>query len=280
MVKAAVNFDPDLEWTEHYVRYGFGVVRQVVGHDFCGELLQDVRRLVGDERPLNDWTVAAPGQKYAVAYCGQYPAFDRLFEHPALDLHLSQLFGRSGYVYQSTAATDPNRRRLAIWVNPYDPDGRPRISRFGHIDSGTPYRGLSFQLCLADTEPYSGNTALFSGTHAVAHQAVLRRPDLADRPGALLSEIRTDAAPFEFVANAGDVVFVHHSLVHSGNPSHSKSRLPRIVLRAEVFPRIPLTYLNPHDPENSAWKRSFPVAEPTEIPLALRWPAVMPEPST
>ncbi|HET9959974.1 MAG TPA: hypothetical protein VFQ61_36025 [Polyangiaceae bacterium] len=271
MTSVALSEAPDLDFEAHYVEHGFAILKRAVEPALCAELLDAVRHWIGESRPLEEWTSDAPGQKYMVAYWGAYSAFDRLFEHPVINGHLADLFGRCGYQYQSTAENQPDRRRLALWVNPFDAEARPRLNRFGHIDSGSPYRGLSFQVCVADTEAHSGNTSFFPGSHVPAHLAVLNNPDLAKSPGGILAHVPSGIDPFEFVAEAGDVALVHHGLVHSGNPSHSKRRRPRIALRIEVFPEHPISVLDPSDPGRSAWERSFPVTERRELPEAIRY---------
>lgn len=250
------EIDTSLSWTEHYVKYGFAVLKGLVDRPFCAEALAEIRELVGETRPVDEWTSEKPGQRYTVVYHGQSPVLDRIYQRPRLLAALHELLGDDGVRFGSTDPTDPERRHFALWLNPYDPKARPRLNPLGHIDSGSPYRGLSFHLSLVDTEPFSGNTTFFPGTHKLIHAALRANPDPEDK-GGIFPQVPRLIPPYEFVAEAGDVAFVHHLLCHTGNPSHSPNRLPRVVLRVEAFTERERDITDFGNDRSSAWARSY-----------------------
>lgn len=229
------QLDASLDPAEHYVRYGFCRLRGLLDPKAVDAALAEVQQLVDDPRPLADWTIERPGQRYTVYYAGQAPATEGLFEQPGLVAALGSFFGELGYTLGSTDPHDPDRQRLALWVNPYDPDARPRLQGLGHVDSGSPWRGMAVHIALADTRAFSGNTTYVPGSHVTLHEWLRDHPD-PSWPGGTYPEVPRELPAWEFVAEAGDVVLTHHLVFHSGNPSHAEDRSPRIAIRQEVFP--------------------------------------------
>lgn len=230
--------DESLSWQQHYLEYGFCCLRALLPRSACAEALDEARRLVEDHRALEQWSVDRPGQRYAVYYVGEAPAIDALSDHPRVTEVLEEFFGDNGFHHGPTDRHDPARRRFALWVNPYDPEARQRLHRLGHIDSGDPLRGVAYQIALASTSPYSGNTTFFPGSHRALLDWLADHPD-PSWPGGTYPEVPRPAAPWEFVAGPGDLVIVHHLLFHSANPSHASDRSPRIAVRVEAFPKRP-----------------------------------------
>jgi hypothetical protein len=229
------ELDASLDWADHYLRHGFCLLRGLLDPAAVDAALAEVHRLVSDPRPILEWTADRPGQRYSVHYAGDAPAIDALFDQPALAGALARLFGSRGFSLGSTDLSDPNRRRFALWVNPYDPDARPRLQKLGHIDSGQPDRGMAVHVALAASRPFSGNTTYVPGSHSSMLDWLRDNPD-PSWPGGTYPEVPRALPPWEFVAQAGDVVFAHHLVFHSGNPSHAEDRSPRIAIRQEVFP--------------------------------------------
>ena len=51
----------------------------------------------------------------------------------------------------------------------------------------------------------------------------------SQEPSAFFDELHKDLPePYEFVAEAGDVLMMHHPALHAGNDSHSANRKPRL----------------------------------------------------
>ena len=227
--------DSSLDWTEHYLRHGFCLLRGLLDPAAVDAALADVQRLVGDPRPILEWTAECRGQRYSVHYGGEAPAIDALFDQPKLAAALAQLFGARGFSLGSSSPGDADRRHFSLWINPYDADARPRLQKFGHIDSGRPDRAMAVQIALAPTSAFSGNTTYFPGSHQTMFRWLRDNPD-PSWPGGTYHQVPREQPPWEFIAQAGDVVFAHQLVLHAGNVSHAQDRRPRIAIRHEVFP--------------------------------------------
>jgi hypothetical protein len=243
--------DPARPWTAHFVDYGFAVLKRLVDRELCGELLREVRRLLQDDRPLDEWGSESPGQKYMPLDVATMPLLDSFAGNDRLRQALEEIFG------SPTSVVD----NFSLWLNPYNPHGRPAFLPLGHIDSGDPDRGISWQVSLVDTEPFSGNTTIFPGTHRLVNEALRVRPELRGKGGAFL-EVRRPFSPCEFVAEVGDVLFLHHLTCHSGNPSHAARRSPRVAIRAEAY------YKGSERLALSPWQRSLLPPGPSRAPTA------------
>ncbi|MAE62915.1 MAG: hypothetical protein CMJ18_01475 [Phycisphaeraceae bacterium] len=268
------QIDERLPWTEHYVRYGFAVVRGLVDRGFCDEALAEVRRVVDDDRPVTRWVKrdgdglndpsASPGQWHYAFFqdpgrtgmTPQNPVLETLYDQPRLRAAIDEMFG--------DARAWDRVRNYYIFLNPFAPHGEAKLEPAGHIDFRVPtpilYRGFTFQIALLDTEPFSGNTTIFPGTHVPVQRMLM---DEADRDLTQQAETDVDTVePYEFVAGAGDVLFMHHLVYHSGNVSHSPNCRPRLGLHAEAFRARWLTEVDPGDPDLSPWQRSLALNGP------------------
>jgi len=255
----AWEIDEARDWQSHYVEHGFCVLRGLIDGLMCSSALDEARRLIDDTRPLEEWDSIRPGQRHTVYYYGQAPAIDELIEHPALSSVLRTFFGQRAFQFGSTNGADPDRRRFALWVNPYDAGARRRLLPMGHVDSGSPFRGTAIQIALARTSPFSGNTTFFPGSHREMQRWIEEHKEDFDGswPGGVYPELRRQFPPWEFVAKPGDVVLSHHLLFHSGNPSHADDRSARVSVRVEVFPEHPLTEKRPDSADGSVFERSL-----------------------
>ena len=248
------SLEPELSWTDHYVKYGFAISRGLVDRAFCDEALQEIERLVDNKIPVEEWTTENTPIWHKPFYQGANspnPVLDKLFEQPRLVAAIDELFGGS---------EQWNRERnYYIFLRPYNPDAEAKIAPRGHIDFPSQfvpalYRGFTFQVALQDTEPFSGNLSLYPGTHKVVQKAVIDNPQLewtsgqADLPS---------TEPFEFVARAGDVVWMHHLVFHSGNVSHSANHVSRIGLHGEAFRDEWLQSIDPDETNLSPWQQSL-----------------------
>ena len=248
------SVEPGLHWTDHFAKYGFAVVRNLVDREFCEEALQEVERIVGNGVPVQEWTTENTPVLHRPFYEGAtppQPVLDRLFDQPRLLAAIDELYGGPGRWN--------HERNYYLFLKPYNPKGQARLSPRGHIDFGSQivpslYRGFTFQLALMDTEPFSGNITLHPGTHKVVQKALMDNPELQFPGGG--SDLPMPE-PFEFVARAGDVVFMHHLMFHSGNESHSANRVSRIGLHGEAFRDEWLTEIDPSRPDLSPWERSL-----------------------
>jgi len=258
------EIDTSLPWTEHLVSYGFAVRPGLIDRQWCAAAVAAMRSVLDDQRPLTEWTVDDPGTRYTVFYQGEQPDLDSVYDQGPLVDALDELFGDRGARYASADPSNPQRRHHAFWLKPYDPAGRRRPTALGHIDSGSPWRGLAVYVALADSEPWGGNTILFPGTHLLGHERMLTDPP-ADFAGGMASDIPQPYPPYEFVARAGDVAFVHHLTYHTGVDNSADGRSPRMAVRLEAFARRPLIDLDPGRVA-APWEQSFRVTKPTGLP--------------
>jgi hypothetical protein len=249
----------ELSWVWRFAELGYAIVPGLVDRASCAKALKAVRRRIGETRPLDAWDASAPGQRYDVIYEGECSAIDALWRRPRLLAALEELFGADGFDFTPPDAVDW-RRHVALWINPYDPLARARYLPLGHVDSGNPYRGVAFLIALSGTEAFSGNTTFFPRSHKSLHEHLLREPDCAYPGGSYVRVERPDPA-VEFVASGpGEVAFVHHLLFHSGNPSHSPHRLPRVALRLEAYSKRPPSMSRGGTSPLSPWSMSYAVA--------------------
>ena len=269
--------DENLHWTDHYVRYGFAVVRGLVESDYCRAALAEVRRVVGDDRPVTMWEKrdgdslndphARPGQWHypffqdpgRTGVTPQNRVLETLYDLPRLRAAIDDLFGDSD-------AWD-GVRNYYIFLNPYTPAGMAHLEPTGHIDFKVPtpilYRGFTFQIALLDTEPRSGNTTIYPGTHIPVQKMLMENPD---RKVTFQDEVGINRVePYEFVAEAGDVLFMHHLVYHAGNPSHAPNRKPRLGIHAEAFRARWLTEVGSEGLAQGPWQRSLSLNGPWRV---------------
>ena len=271
------QIDESLHWTEHYVRHGFAVVRGLVDRGFCEEAFAEVSNMVGDERPATesskydgdklDDPMSRPARWHRPFFedpgrtglTPQNSVLERLFERPSLRAAIDEMFG--------DAQAWDGVRNYYIFLNSYDPDSEAKLEPTGHIDFKVPtpilYRGFTFQIALLDTEPFSGNTTIFPGTHMSVQRMLMADPDQR-----MTSQAKTEidaVDPYEFVAGVGDVLFMHHLVYHEANPSHSLNRKPRLGIHAEAFRTRWLTEVDPDDSDLSPWQRSLALNGPYRV---------------
>lgn len=72
---------------------------------------------------------------------------------------------------------------------------------------------------LTDTEPYGGATVVLPGSHRQIFHYWAGRGELP-APENILGEGIPFAPPITVAGKAGDVIFMHHLMVHSGSPNH------------------------------------------------------------
>src|ERR1043166_9656518 len=222
------SVEPSLHWTDHYAKYGFAVVEGLVGEAFIAEAVEEVKRLVGNGLPLDQWTTSnVPKNSYAMEGGANSPVLKRIYDEPKLRAAIDEMFGSPDEFN--------NDRRFQLFIKPYDPNAKRQLTPKGHIDfvsSPVPVfgSGFMFQVSLVDKEPFGGNITIWPGTHKLVQKCVMNDPDWqypknwADIP---------ESTPFEFVPKAGDVLFFHHLVAHEGNPCCT--RMPRVSLHCQAL---------------------------------------------
>lgn len=242
-------------WTEHFVNQGFAVCRGLVDRNFCEEAVRRVKAIVKNDRSLHEWnTDHTPvlHRPYFQGATGPDPVLGRIYEQPRLLVAIEELFGGPGHW--------DGERNFYLFVKPYDPKAKAVVQARGHIDfpgQEVPilYRGFTWQVLLADTEPFGGNLSVHPGSHRVVQKALMDDPALQFPKGT--SDTLPLSEPFEFIGEAGDVLFMHHLVFHSGNESHSARKLPRLALHAEAFRSQWLGHVDPSDRRLGPWERSL-----------------------
>ncbi len=243
------------------MKYGVAVVRNLVDKAFCDEALGEIRRVLDEHRPLNEWTTDKPGVQFHAFYEDMGRAnfernavLEKIFDQPRLRAAFEKLHGGPGKW--------DGLRNFTIMVRPYDPNARAALGDIFHEDFGTPppatlYRGFNAMLLVADTEPFSGNFMYKPGSHIIAQRKLIETPEADGNDPAFRDAVVEGLPTCEFVGQAGDVLFCHHLLYHSGNDSHSEHRLPRVAVVAEVYREKWLTEIDADRTDLSPWERSL-----------------------
>ena len=243
------SIDPTLHWTDHYAQYGFAVVKSLVAPAFLAEALDEVKRLVGNGLPLDQWTNQNVSPDFRIQCDATTPIFSRIYDQPQLRRAIDEMFGSPDQF--------DNVRNFLLFVKPYDPQAKRELRPRGHIDfvdMPIPVlgSGCMFQVSLVDKEPFGGNITVWPGTHKLVQRCAMNDPDWrfpqnwVDLPA---------SEPFEFVPQAGDVLFFHHFIEHEGNPCCT--RMPRVSLHCQVGRHQWLHAVDPAVPSLSPWERSL-----------------------
>ena len=88
--------------------------------------------------------------------------------------------------------------------------------------------GFTFQIALADTESFSGNTTIYPGTHVPVQKALMADPNRAITQAN--ESLTGPVESYEFVAKAGDVLFMHPTL----STTRATPHMPRTENRVSV----------------------------------------------
>jgi hypothetical protein len=251
--------DTSLPWHEHFVKYGFAVLRNQIDPAWCAAALERIRHRhvegPGKDLPFNEWTTK--NVRLAPKTPGDY-LLDRVYDHPNVRKIIATMFGTEEVGPPNLAAWN-GQIDYQIFLNPFNPDAQPKPLWGGHIDFGgnvIPAFGDAFvmQVALHETEPFGGNITVVPGSHKLVQERAIRNPltqypyDFDDFPF---------TEPYEFVAKPGDVFLMQHLMFHSGNPCVGATHKPRIALHCQVHRGAFLTKADPADPTNPPWVRSF-----------------------
>src|ERR1041384_6215279 len=91
---AKTSVEPSLHWTDDYAKYGFAVVEGLVGKPFIAEAVEEVKRLVGNGLPLDQWTTSnVPKNNYAMEGAANSPVLKRIYDEPKLRAAIDKMFG-------------------------------------------------------------------------------------------------------------------------------------------------------------------------------------------
>ena len=249
------SVEAELHWTDHYVKYGFAIVPNVLETGYINEAQDEVCRLVGNGLPFEQWTVDnVPNRSGDILHWNspggkETPVLNRVYEQPHVRAAINELFG-SPNLYNG-------KRDLSLFIKPYDPNAEPMLRPVGHVDfvkKPIPIfgSGTTFQVSLVDKDPFGGNLTVWPSTHRLVQKCLIENPDWqyptnwGDIP---VSD------PFEFVPAAGDMIFIHHLVAHQGNPCCT--RMPRISLHCLACQNEWVTEIGPDQPALSPLLRSL-----------------------
>lgn len=154
----------------------------------CDEVIEEVRRLVKDDRSLAEWTSEWPGVHYMPFYddpgrTGLTPknvVLEKVYSDLGLRALIDEPFG--------SLETWDGLRNYYLFLKPYDLESQPELEQTGHIDfGGKPvpilYRGFKFMVSLVGTEAFSGNFSVFPASHKSALEILTKNPDLMSKSG-------------------------------------------------------------------------------------------------
>jgi hypothetical protein len=247
------QIDDSLHWTDHFVEHGFGIVKGLIDTAFCEEAVEHIKALVNDPRPLTEWTVEKPGIHHAKFRAKSDPVLRKIYDQPALVDAIATMHGGPDYW---------NRREtFYFFVKPYDPSAAAELDLQPHIDYAgfVPilYRGFAMFIILSDNEPLSGNTVVWPGTHRIIQKQLMADPTTHQKSPFFKDFLQDLPDPYEFSGEAGDVMFTHHLLLHSGSTSHSANRIPRLAIVCDGWRDQWVTEIDPATPNLSPWLQSL-----------------------
>jgi hypothetical protein len=212
--------------------------------------------------PPSEWTAASlrreSGQGRLSIGNGASEVLDAVYDEPGLRGAIDTMFG-SPERWTGEPHCSPF---LCVYHSGNEPSLRPT----GHIDFTQPPvpilgSGFGFQVSLVDTEPFSGNITIYPGIHKIVQKYILDHPgfvyaDHGDAHTEWLSFVPR-VEPYEFVAEAGDVLFFHHLVGHNGNINASKKRKPRVAIHGQAYCKEWPNKIDPATPNLSPWERSL-----------------------
>lgn len=246
--------EPDLHWSEHYPKYGFAVAKKLLDDAFIADALREVRKIAGNDLPFDQWTTENTKHRYGDS--SNNAVLAAVYDQPGIRAMIDTMFG-------SADAWD-GARHFQLFISPYDtqrPADAPRKPFGGHIDfaDNKPFpvlgNGFVFQASLIDAEPGSGNIHIWPGTHKQVQAHAMADADW--RYPKDIGDI-DQPEPYEFVAEAGDVLIFSHLVLHSASPSCAAKRTPRIGLHCQANQHDWLSEVDPDAPQGlSPWAQSL-----------------------
>ncbi len=245
--------EPNLDWTDHFVKHGFAVLRDQLTAQFMERALHRVRLLAGVDLPYEQWTVNNVRGGSTSFFD---PVFGEVFDEHKVRAMIAAMYGTA----EIGAPNGWNGARHApVFLNPFSPGSKQGPPAASHVDFGHEIipvlgSGFSFHVLLRDSEPFGGNYTIWPGSHKVVQKMVMDQPDLYppdDFGGVDFGE------PFEFYGAAGDMIVIHHLAQHSARPCCGTTRKPRIGLHAQVPRTTWLKSVDPENPNMSPFERSM-----------------------
>lgn len=243
--------DQTKEWTQHYIDHGYAHLTRVFGAEFIEPALAEVRRVMGNDLPMREWTKENTKRTH-IPRTDEFGVLDRVYDQPGVRKIIDTMF----------APTDTwnGERTYQLFVTPFDPQAKQELADRGHLDfvtSPIPVMGsgFMFQASLVKSEPFSGNLTVYPDTHKKV-QAMLRENHDLRYPDHAAFDEALKCTPVEFVAEPGDVMLFHHLVGHNGNPGHAANRQPRCTLHCQGLRNIWPREIDPANGPLSPWEWS------------------------
>lgn len=248
---ATYPIEPGLSWQDHYAKYGFAVVRDVMAPDWLDRARAEAARLAGNDLPPEQWTTQNVGKLHIANEAVASPVFRDAYRDPGFAQLMDQLIGPGMWDGQPA---------FQLFISPFNPDAKAELCPWGHLDfphSPIPIlgSGAMAQIALYKSEPFSGNITVWPGSHIAVQRRLFDNPEV--RYPQDFEDIAGQGEPYEFVANPGDVMFFSHLIFHQGNANHAANRSPRVCLHMQVNREAWLNEIDPDQPDLSAWERSL-----------------------
>jgi len=266
------EIDSSLHWTDHYVEHGFCVVKSALDADFCERGIAEYQKALGTNLPPRQWTTYSleyPHNNGRIDLGVRIQSFvDTVYDQPCVRAAIDTMLGDPGEW--------SGERNCVPFLCVFDPANPQKIADQGHVDFlrvRIPIlgNGFVFQASLIDTEPFSGNITIYPGYHKVLQQKLLEDPEFwYDDVGPLYDawvRLVPEVEPYEFVAEAGDLLFFHHLVGHQGNVNAATHHTPRVALHGQVSSRQWLKEIDPATPGLSPFKRSMALNGAISLPF-------------
>ncbi|HVF09300.1 MAG TPA: hypothetical protein VNA16_00765 [Abditibacteriaceae bacterium] len=266
------EIDNNLHWTDHYVEHGFCVVKGALDKDFCRRGIAAFQKELGTDLPPQQWSTTTLHHKHHSGRmspgAGLQPFIESVYDEPGLRAAIDTMVG--GFDVWS------GERSCQPFLCVFDPANEPSIPRRGHIDFlevRIPIlgNGFAFQAALIDTEPFSGNITIYPGYHKIIPRKLLEEPGFwfsgkGPRHEAWV-QLVPEVEPYEFVAEAGDVLFFHHLVGHEGNVNAAAHHTPRVAIHGQVSTKQWLQEIDPARPDLSPFERSLALNGAIKLPF-------------
>ena len=97
--------DKRLSWTDHFVEFGFAIIRGLVSRHYCERAVCEIQRIVDEPRPVNEYTLDHPGDRYNIPFfedpgrCGilqRSAVLEEVYDDPGFRGAIDELFGGPG----------------------------------------------------------------------------------------------------------------------------------------------------------------------------------------
>ncbi|MCX5660562.1 MAG: hypothetical protein NTW19_12685 [Planctomycetota bacterium] len=235
----AFKIDTSLSYADHFVEHGFCVVKGALSPEYCRRGIEEYNKAVGTDLPPAQWDSKLLRAEESHGRIGALPALqpfvETVYDQPGIANVIETMLGPGGW---------SGKRHAAPFICVFHEGNKREVAEWGHVDFvrvRIPVIGNAFvlQASLIDTEPFSGNITIYPGWHKILQKILLKQPDFwySDDGDENNTWRRTmpKVEPYEFVAEAGDALLMHHLVGHSGNVNAAVNRTPRVAIHSQVI---------------------------------------------